>query len=268
MSETIRILVADPVLTSNEQTANQFDGRPGVEVVRAPDAAKAVATLRDQIIDIALIDQRLPGLDGKAIQAWAEAEPGRLLLITTDRLASAWPAISKQVRAYDTLLKPVRRPRADTVMAAYQRLRQPTRALLVDSLVANLHAVARLLRDSRFGVAVEGIDNGLHAVRIAQLDRFDVVLTSLQLEDMPGMEVTARIAAIPNPPPIILMGGPGDRPKMNEATLEAVGAKAYLRKPFTAAALDGVLHDVFGLWRPYLTKALDVTPSQAESRVA
>jgi DNA-binding response OmpR family regulator len=265
MHATVRILVADPSPTSCQQTANQFAGRPGVEVIQVHEGPDVLAALQDDDIQIAIIDQRTPRLDGESVYQWG-TEQGRrgLLLISATRLKERWPAISYNVRAYDTILKPIRRPRADTILETYRRLQTPGRALVVDSTFATARMVVGLLRQSRFEFAVEETASGGDALRLAQLDRFDVVLVSTQLEDMPGVELASRLSVMPDAPRIVLMGYPHDRATMTESALESFGAHAYVRMPFAPHEVDAALHTAFGLWRPYLAKALG-SLSEAEA---
>lgn len=256
MQATVRILVADRSPTSCQQTANQFLGRPGVEVVQVHDGAAALAALHDDV-QIAIIDQKVPGLDGEAVYQWS-LEQGRrgLLLISAARLQERWPAISANARAYDTLLKPIRRPRADTILETYRRLQMPSRALVVDSTIATSRMVVGLLQQSRFEFVVEEVASGQDALRFAQLEPFDVALVTMQLEDMSGPEVASRLAGQADGPRVVLLGNPADRAVLSEGSLASFGAHAYLRKPFAAHELDAALHTAFGLWRPYLAKAL------------
>jgi DNA-binding response OmpR family regulator len=257
MQVPVRILVADPSPTSCQQTANQFLGRPGVEVVQAQRGPAALAALRDDDVQIAIIDQNLAGLDGEAVYRWSHEQGRRgLLLISAMRLQDRWPAISANVRAYDTVLKPIRRPRADTILETYRRLQRPCRALLADSTIATSRMIVGLLQQSRFEFVVEEVASGRDALRFAQLEPFDVALVTIQLEDMPGPEIASRLADRADGPRVVLIGNPTDRATMSEGALAAFGAHAYLRKPFAAHELDAALHTAFGLWRPYLAKAL------------
>ena len=257
MPTPVRILVADPSPTSCEQTANQFAGRVGVEVVQVHDGAAVHAALRDEDVQIAIIDQKVPGLDGAAVYQWSLDQGRRgLLLISAMRLQDRWPAISANAGAYDTVLKPIRRPRADTILETYRRLQKPSRAIVVDSTIATSRMIVALLNQSRFEFVIEEVSSGREALRFAQHEPFDAALITLQLEDMPGFEVASRLSSQPAAPKIVLLGNPTDRATMSAGALDSLGAQAYLRKPFAAHELDAALHTAFGLWRPYLAKAL------------
>lgn len=262
----IRVLIADKSETSCQQTASQFAGRDGVTVVQVHDGAGVAAALQDDDIDIALIDAQTPRLDGRVVVEWATDRGRRgLLLLTASRLVDRWPAISAHVNAYDTLLKPIRRARVDTVLATYARLQTPGKALIVDSTVATSRLTGNLLRQSRFEFSIEETDSGRHAVRLTQLDRFDLALVALQNDDLSGLEVAAQLGEQPDAPHIILLGSPTDRAVMGQATLAMLGAHAYLRRPFAGHELDAAIHTAFGLWRPYLAKALGTAAEPLEA---
>jgi hypothetical protein len=49
----------------------------------------------------------------------------------------------------------------------------------------------------------------------------------------------------------------GNHDRFTAATLKTLGVAAHLPVPFEPHVLELALHDLFGLWRPYLLQAID-----------
>ena len=106
----IRLLLADDHHVVRRGLAGLLDGEPGLRVVaEAADGHAAVELWREHRPDVALLDLRMPGLDGveatRAIRA--EAAEARIIVLTTyDHDEGIFAAVRAGARAY--LLKDVR----------------------------------------------------------------------------------------------------------------------------------------------------------------
>jgi DNA-binding NarL/FixJ family response regulator len=83
---TIRVVVADDQGMVRTGLRSLLEGEPGIEVVgEAADGDEAVATIHRLRPDVALMDIRMPALDGIAAtrQLVAEGMPTRVLVLTT-----------------------------------------------------------------------------------------------------------------------------------------------------------------------------------------
>jgi DNA-binding NarL/FixJ family response regulator len=114
----------------------------------------------------------------------------------------------------------------------------PLRVLVVDDHPIWRDGVTRDLESA--GLTVCGMaGDGAQAVRIATATRPDVVLLDLQLPDMSGVEVAARLSAIDPAPRILVLSASGERQDVLDAM--TAGATGYLVKSASAAELlDGV----------------------------
>jgi two-component system, OmpR family, response regulator MprA len=93
-------------------------------------------------------------------------------------------------------------------------------------------AVAEMLRDIFVsqGYVVDGASNGGDALMLASLSRPDAVILDIKLPDTSGAEVLARIRALDESIPVVMLSGSDDE-DMARSLLKA-GAMDYLRKPF------------------------------------
>jgi DNA-binding NarL/FixJ family response regulator len=111
MTSVIRVLIADDEAIVRDGLRTILDLEDDLTVVgEAADGAQAVAAARDLTPDVALIDIRMPGLDG--IQATRQmlraASPPRVLVLTTfDRNEYVYEAMRAGASGF--LLKDVRR---------------------------------------------------------------------------------------------------------------------------------------------------------------
>ena len=106
----IRLLLADDHHVVRRGIAGLLNGEPGLRVVaEAADGHAAVAMWQKHRPDVALLDLRMPGLDGvqatRAIRT--EAAEARVIVLTTyDHDEGIFAAVRAGARAY--LLKDVR----------------------------------------------------------------------------------------------------------------------------------------------------------------
>ncbi|MEV5411862.1 response regulator transcription factor [Thermopolyspora sp. NPDC052614] len=104
MSESIRVLIVDdhPIVRDGLRAA--FDAAGDLEVVgEAADGVEAVAWARRATIDVALMDLRMPRMDGvSAIRELQRASPAtRVLVLTTfDTDSDVLPAIEAGATGY------------------------------------------------------------------------------------------------------------------------------------------------------------------------
>jgi signal transduction histidine kinase/DNA-binding response OmpR family regulator/PAS domain-containing protein len=252
-----RVLVVDDNATNRRILALQT-ARWGMVVQDTEFPEQALAMLKGQRYDLAIIDMHMPGMDG-AMLARAIREAGHTLPLVlfsshgrkeaTDGLFDA--TLAKPLhpsQLFDTLVQllaredapkaaPVAKPRMDAGMAQ----RHPLRILLAEDNVVNQKLALRLLL--QMGYRADVASNGVEAVECVARQRYDVVLMDVQMPEMDGLEATRRIVARwPSPsrrPRIVAMTAnamQGDR----EACL-AAGMDDYVTKPIRVETLVAAL---------------------------
>ena len=92
--------------------------------------------------------------------------------------------------------------------------------------------VAEMLRDIFLsqGYAVDGASNGGDALMLASLSRPDAVILDIKLPDTTGADVLAKIRALDESIPVVMLSGSDDEDMAR--TLLKAGAIDYIRKPF------------------------------------
>jgi EAL domain-containing protein (putative c-di-GMP-specific phosphodiesterase class I) len=109
--------------------------------------------------------------------------------------------------------------------------------LLVDDDAGFARSCARLLQE--WGYAVEAVLVGAQALRRAREQRFDVVLSDINVPDMSGLQILRAIREHDRHLPVVLMTGGPDIESAREAV--EYGAHSYLVKPISTTQLRDVL---------------------------
>ena len=111
---------------------------------------------------------------------------------------------------------------------------QPLRVLIVDDHPIWRDGVSRDLEAAGLIVCGTAADGG-QAIRVAVATRPDVVLLDLQLPDVSGVEVARKLAALEQPPRVLVLSASGERQDVVDAM--TAGATGYLVKSASSVEL-------------------------------
>lgn len=113
---------------------------------------------------------------------------------------------------------------------------RPLIALVADADAASVDLARRELR--RHGMRVVTASSGERALRVAEMQRPDLLVLAVDLRGIAGLEVLRRLRARGPVPAIMLTDGRGAGQSMRSGDA--------LRKPFTAEQLAARIHEVIG----------------------
>ncbi|TMA38536.1 MAG: response regulator [Deltaproteobacteria bacterium] len=263
----LRVLVVDDSATVRSILMGMLESW-SMSAVAADDGEVALAALREareteHPFALALLDARMPGMDGFDLARRLAAEPGlgetKLILLTALNRpdeAARWRAmgisgcVMKPVSASALLetIQAVTGPEKGEALAADipgpEPAREPLHVLVVEDNPTNRRMLTALL-ESR-GHAAVPVEDGLQAIAALQAGSFDVVLMDVQMPRMDGLTATAGIRAWEKGTghhlPIIALTAhamKGDRERCI-----AAGMDAYVSKPVYAEELFGVMESV------------------------
>ncbi len=231
----------------------------------APDAEKALAAVAEagrtgQRFDLALIDWKLPGMNGidlaGALRQAGPGAPQRMVLLTS-MTASNVAQIAKTAGFAAYLSKPLRRVELyrtisrvmgiaatgpEEVVVAESGPRTSGQVLLVEDNLVNQDIGAAMLGAA--GLRVDLANNGIEAVALFGRKRYDLILMDCQMPEMDGFAATAEIrmreaaTGVARTPIVALTANAmqGDR----ERCL-AAGMDDYLAKPFSKPQLAAMV---------------------------
>jgi two-component system, sensor histidine kinase and response regulator len=270
----LRVLVVDDNATNRtvfERTLLSWD----ITAALAENGAQAMAMLREaaarqEPYEVALLDFRMPGMDGielaRLIKTDPATKPVRLIMLTSaGQRSEASAAADVGIDAY--LTKPVRHSSLhdslvtimeseSSVTLASDSSRAPEkvtpppsnsesglhgRVLVVEDNAVNQKVAVRMLE--KLGYRADVAADGREAVETLSRISYAAVLMDCQMPEMDGYEATSRIRKMEGPvskTPIIAMTA--EAMKGDEEKTRAAGMDDYIPKPVNhgqlAAALD------------------------------
>ncbi|UMY18036.1 response regulator [Methylobacterium organophilum] len=256
MPSSLKIVIADAdeeVRLAVSEAA--VAAAPDAQVTEIADGRALETVLAGGGIDILFIDSILPRMDGLNLVTWSEAQGGNcLIVLVTDLLSPQWPFVAKRIGAYDVVLKPLRASHVGRVVEASRVLRRKLSLLVADPGRETRALIGRLLADSRFRFEICEVTGGREALRMIERTTIDLAFVETNLPDFPALEVACRLNDRHPEAKIILSGRTID-PGLTRQ-FSTFGISGFLQKPFGFAEIDKMLHEAFGLWRPYLINAL------------
>jgi two-component system sensor histidine kinase/response regulator len=291
----VRVLVADDNAANREIVAQHLRSW-GVLVEVARDGAEALecaqrAARDGNPFDLAILDHKMPGLDGLACLKELRAHPAtaeiRAIILSSIELELS-TVDTAALKIEEALAKPVRHARlyaavsralgrdvaSETRPQAAQRRAeiggQPAtglKVLVVEDHEVNLEVAAGMLDE--LGCSADSAANGAIALERFGAEKFDIILLDCQMPVMDGFQAAAAMRQLEKQlgrsrTPIVALTAnamEGDRERCI-----AAGMDEFLSKPFTLAQLAGVL----GRWaqQPQLRQPLPAPPEgRADGRL-
>ena len=113
--------------------------------------------------------------------------------------------------------------------------------LVDDQELIRIGLKAVLSHDPEIKVVAD-LDNGLDALRQARAWRPDVAVVDVDMPELSGVEVTARLLALPHPPQVIVLSVLTQPPWPQR--LRAAGARGYVAKERASTDIRQAIHAV------------------------
>jgi CheY-like chemotaxis protein len=217
----------------------------GYRVAVAHDGFAALELARRQPFDLALLDLKMPGMDGLTLcRELRRLRAETVALIVTAFAGKAPPGSDCQEEAvaagvWQVLSKPLDLSRLLGLVG--QALDQPL-VLVVDDDPDLCASLGDLLRDQGYRV---GVAHGEQTARARLADQvFRVVLVDLRLPDGDGQSVLRLVRELrPEARTVLITGHPGEMDPVIQQALKE-GADAVCFKPFDVPRLLGTLRQL------------------------
>ena len=270
-----RILVVN-VNATNRMMVTDLLNRWGCRFEAAGDGATALNLLRNAVeqndpFRVALLDQQMPGMDGRELGHRIKADPllnSTLMIMLTSLGQRGDAAALKQIGFDGYLAKPIRQSQLyDCIALVLDRANQNSGFLAPDvsKVIVTRHTVAESARHgarillaednvinqklaqnflNKLGYKVDVVDNGQEAVKALESTNYDLVLMDCQMPVMDGYEATALIrnkqSMVLNHNVTIIAVTANAMVKDRDVCIEA-GMNDYLPKPLKKDALAAIL---------------------------
>lgn len=208
-----RLLIVDGVAESRAALSNRF-ATGGFEIVAADCGAEALRLVQEQTLDVVLLDDMIPDMNGtEVLRRIRERFSGSLLPVIMAIPSYQAEGVMEAMKAgaNDYVTKPidfstalvrvnnqVARHRAQLELLRVSAEARPddqyspaAKLLIVDDIADNREVLSRRL--VKRGFEIVEADCGPEALRLVQEQTFDVVLLDVMMPGMDGMEVLRRL---------------------------------------------------------------------------
>jgi DNA-binding NtrC family response regulator len=252
MTEPIRMLVADDShLVQRLILDAAAQSQLPLRITTTDNGRDCLTMLNSREIDLAFIDVHMPELSGTDA-LWSAKKQGVQTFVT---LMSSPPSpqavsIARELKAYEFLFKPFQTTDAVSIMQTYARITAPTKILIVDDSQTVRQIIQKTIKASLFKCWISEAADGKTAIDLCNDNVFDLVFLDCNMPGLSGLETLQQIRANDSDIPVVMISGERDAAR-DERALD-LGAFAFLPKPFNAADIDLLLHDVHGLRSPNL----------------
>lgn len=205
----------------------------GYQVDVAHDGPRALEMIEQTPYDVALLDLKMPGMDGLELyRRIKQVQAGTVAIIVTAYAASDTAQSALQAGAWKILAKPVDLSRLLPLID--EAIEQPL-VMIVDDDLELCHSLWDVLRERGYRVAMA------HGVKSAQQKLGDksyrVVLIDMKLPEGNGAEVFRYVRqASPEARTVLITGHRSELDQQVEKTL-GEGASAVCYKPFDMGQL-------------------------------
>ncbi len=279
-----RILVVDDnenLLASMRRTLKQWQASLTEFAVNGSEALAELrrAALAGEPYDIAILDWKMPGMDGlevaRSIRADASLHDMKVVMFSAFEQKAPAPEVDvwvskpfQQSKFFNTLVQLLGEhktvePVAEAHSSSDNKSFSGRKLLLVEDNFINQEVAREILSEAGFDIDIR--ENGVEALQAVQANDYDVVLMDIQMPVMDGLAATESIRALGGrytTLPIIAMtahalGGDAERSL-------AAGMDGHLSKPFDPAALFTELAKWFEPGQALFTEKATVTPILTE----
>ncbi len=112
--------------------------------------------------------------------------------------------------------------------------------IIAEDSVTMRHYIKICLKNVQGAVVTESSD-GLEAIERIKKERFDLLITDLQMPNMGGLELIENIRAMGLQIPIIILTTRGDEDDVKKGLM--LGANDYLTKPVSSHKFNSLIHN-------------------------
>jgi len=267
----IRVLVADDSVVAREvvnKGISVYRAKRYIEIDNVDNGRAALEVLKKKQIDIAFLDINMPGLNGpEVIAAMQETRSNDCLVVAiSSSLDQRSETVLKQFGAYHFLKKPFAQDEVAEIVATYMTMTTTYPILIVDDSSTMRKLTRKILEGSRFDFEISEADSAQAALRALASGKFRLVLTDFHMPGTDGIELAGSIRDLSSKVGIYMMST--NDTSYLERSAAFVGISGFLKKPFTPADIDTIMHQFLELDTPKFGKVRDMFSFMERERKA
>nr|WP_321483188.1 response regulator [uncultured Cohaesibacter sp.] len=257
LHKMLHVLVADDSAITRDVIRRGIQAHKNehyLDVTFVADGAEALKVLKSKKIDLAFIDIQMPGLSGPQLVSQLPRTLSKecLTIAMSGRLDERSESVLKKFGVYHFMKKPFRSQDVADAFMNYIVMTKTTRILVVDDSATMRKLTKKVLGKSRFCFDVLEADSARAALQSIVVERPDIILTDFHMPEFDGLELAGMIRSVSERIGIYMMST-NDTDHL-ERSAAFVGISGFLKKPFTAADIDCLMHKRLGLETPEFGK--------------
>jgi two-component system response regulator HydG len=239
--EKTRVLVVDDDADLARTTALILK-RKGFVVNVAQDGFAAIQQVEQNPFDVALMDIKMPGMDGVETYKRIKAlQPDIAAIMMTGFSVEERIQEALRAGALAVLTKPLNLERLVKLIEDAIKQRKSL-VLVVDDYPDTCVTLARVLE--RQGHRVASAENGEQAIALVKQQKYDLIFIDLKLPTMDGLQTYQAIRALDPQVTVVMMTGYRDEMNALIETALRSSASACLYKPFDVEQVLSLVEEV------------------------
>lgn len=267
----IRVLIADDSAIAREIVAEGIQlhrGERYIEIETVDNGRAALAYLQQKKVDIAFIDIHMPGLNGpEVVSAMKETQSNECLTVAmSSSLDDRAETVLKKFGAYHFLQKPFQPGDVGEIVATFRVMTRSYPILVVDDSGTMRKLARKVLESSRFEFEISEADSADAALKALARGKFELILTDFHMPGVDGLELAGSIRDLSSKIGIYMMST-NDTTYL-ERSAAFIGITGFLKKPFTPADIDTMMHEFLEIDKPKFGKVRDMFSFMERERKA
>jgi CheY-like chemotaxis protein len=223
-----------------------------IDVFATGDGRECMDILGRGVVDLAFIDVFMPTMSGLEALANARFMGNKTFVaLMSGRPEQRCFELARRLNVYEFLTKPFELADVESIIKTFERARRPMKTLIVDDSATVRSVVRRVLERSMFRMQIEEAADGAAALTLCEANRFDLVFLDYNMPGLHGLDTLERLRLQRRESKVVVMSAEYNEGRQRQAI--ALGAEAFLRKPFCPAHVNALVHRIFELPSPKLT---------------
>lgn len=271
LHKIIRVLIADDSAVARDvvvQGVKVHRKERYIEVDIVDNGRAALEILNSKPVDIAFMDLHMPGMSGaEVLSATQNTQSSHCMTVAmSTSLDDRSEVALKKYGAYHFLKKPFLPEDVTGIIGTYRMMTQTVPILIVDDSATMRKLTRKVLESSRFNFRISEAESGEAALRMLARGDIAIVLTDFHMPGLDGLELAGAIRDLSSKIAIYMMST--NETTYLERSAAFIGVSGFLKKPFTSADVDSLMHEYWKIAKPTFGKDLNMFSFQAKERKA